>query len=118
MRARRTRFGLRWRRGRLRSSMGRRGWVALFFSLSYKVCGQDRDTDRARQTGKTHTLIELILQFIKRNLRILVCGPSNISVDNIVERLAPHKVPLIRLGHPARLLPSVLNHSLDVLTRT
>lgn len=55
---------------------------------------------------------------IKRNLRILVCGPSNISVDNIVERLAPHKVPLIRLGHPARLLPSVLNHSLDVLTRT
>lgn len=72
----------------------------------------------ARQTGKTHTLIELILQLIKRNLRILVCGPSNISVDNIVERLAPHKVPLIRLGHPARLLPSVLNHSLDVLTRT
>ncbi|KAG7292579.1 hypothetical protein NEMBOFW57_002614 [Staphylotrichum longicolle] len=69
-------------------------------------------------TGKTHTLIELILQLIKRNLRILVCGPSNISVDNIVERLAPHKVPLIRLGHPARLLPSVLNHSLDVLTRT
>ncbi|KAK4237508.1 P-loop containing nucleoside triphosphate hydrolase protein [Achaetomium macrosporum] len=69
-------------------------------------------------TGKTHTLIELILQLLKRNLRIVVCGPSNISVDNIVERLAPHKVPLIRLGHPARLLPSVLNHSLDVLTRT
>jgi len=70
------------------------------------------------QTGKTHTLIELILQMLKRNLRVLVCGPSNISVDNIVERLAPHKIPIIRLGHPARLLPSVLNHSLDVLTRT
>ncbi|KAK4165712.1 DNA-binding protein smubp-2 [Cladorrhinum sp. PSN259] len=69
-------------------------------------------------TGKTHTLIELILQMLKRGMRVLVCGPSNISVDNIVERLAPHKVPLIRLGHPARLLPSVLNHSLDVLTRT
>lgn len=55
---------------------------------------------------------------IKQDLRILVCGPSNISVDNIVERLAPHKVPIIRLGHPARLLPSVLNHSLDVLTQT
>jgi DNA polymerase alpha-associated DNA helicase A len=35
-----------------------------------------------------------------------------------VERLASHKVPMVRLGHPARLLPSVLNHSLDVLTRT
>lgn len=69
-------------------------------------------------TGKTHTLIELILQLLKQNLRLLVCGPSNISVDNIVERLAPHKVPMIRLGHPARLLPSVLNHSLEVLTRT
>lgn len=69
-------------------------------------------------TGKTHTLIELILQMLKRNLRVLVCGPSNISVDNIVERLAPHKVPIVRLGHPARLLPSVLNHSLEVLTKT
>lgn len=69
-------------------------------------------------TGKTHTLIELILQLLQQKLRLLVCGPSNISVDNIVERLASHKVPMIRLGHPARLLPSVLNHSLDVLTRT
>jgi DNA polymerase alpha-associated DNA helicase A len=69
-------------------------------------------------TGKTHTLIELILQMLKLNLQLLVCGPSNISVDNIVERLAPYKVPIIRLGHPARLLPSVLSHSLDVLTRT
>ena len=69
-------------------------------------------------TGKTHTLIELILQMLKHDLRILVCGPSNISVDNIVERLAPHKLPIVRLGHPARLLPSVLNHSLEVLSRT
>jgi len=69
-------------------------------------------------TGKTHTLIELIRQCLKQDLRLLVCGPSNISVDNIVERLSPHKVPMVRLGHPARLLPGVLNHSLDILTRT
>lgn len=69
-------------------------------------------------TGKTHTLVELVLQFIKQGKRMLVCGPSNISVDNIVERLSPHKVPMVRLGHPARLLPGVLSHSLDMLTRT
>ena len=69
-------------------------------------------------TGKTHTLIELILQLIGRGERLLVCGPSNISVDNVVERLAPHKIPMVRLGHPARLLPGVLNHSLEVLTKT
>lgn len=51
-------------------------------------------------------------------MRILVCGPSNISVDNIVERLSVHKLPILRLGHPARLLPSVVNHLLDVLTQT
>lgn len=27
-------------------------------------------------------------------------------------------MPIVRLGHPARLLPSVLSHSLDVLTQT
>lgn len=69
-------------------------------------------------TGKTHTLIELIRQMVQRNLRVLVCGPSNISVDNIVERLALHKIPIVRIGHPARLLPSVLDHSLEVLTQT
>lgn len=69
-------------------------------------------------TGKTYTLIELIRQLLDRGQRVLVCGPSNISVDNIVERLAPFKIPMIRLGHPARLLTSVLNHSLEILTRT
>jgi DNA polymerase alpha-associated DNA helicase A len=68
-------------------------------------------------TGKSSSVIELILQMVKRGGRLLVCGPSNISVDNIVERLAPHKVPMVRLGHPARLLPSVLNHSLEILTK-
>ncbi|DAA77514.1 TPA_exp: hypothetical protein A8136_6060 [Trichophyton benhamiae CBS 112371] len=69
-------------------------------------------------TGKTHTLIELIRQLVQRKKRVLVCGPSNISVDNIVERLALHKVPLVRIGHPARLLSSVLDHSLEVLSQT
>lgn len=69
-------------------------------------------------TGKTYTLIELIRQLVARRCRVLVCGPSNISVDNLVERLAPHNLPIIRLGHPARLLPSVMNHSLDILTET
>ncbi|KJX95412.1 DNA-binding protein smubp-2 [Zymoseptoria brevis] len=69
-------------------------------------------------TGKTHTLIELILQMVKLKLRLLVCGPSNISVDNIVERLAPHKVNMVRMGHPARLLPGVLSHSMEYLSRT
>ena len=71
-------------------------------------------------TGKTSTVVELVLQFLKQGQRVLVCGPSNISVDNIVERLAASSpsTQMVRMGHPARLLPSVLDHSLEVLTRT
>ncbi|KAF9354342.1 hypothetical protein BGX34_011094 [Mortierella sp. NVP85] len=69
-------------------------------------------------TGKTFTLVELIRQLVLQEKRILVCGPSNISVDNLVERLAHYRINIVRTGHPARLLPSVLDHSLDVLSRT
>lgn len=39
-------------------------------------------------------------------------------MDNIVERLASRKVSMVRLGHPARLLPAVLAHSMEVISRT
>ncbi|KAF3279567.1 DNA-binding protein SMUBP-2 [Orbilia oligospora] len=65
-------------------------------------------------TGKTQTLIEIIRQLVARDLKILVCGPSNISVDNIADKLGPFRIPMVRIGHPARLLPSVISTSLDV----
>ena len=41
-----------------------------------------------------------------------MCGPSNISVDNIVERLAPHKIPI---GKQFNVFP-VLDHEHIMLT--
>ena len=35
-----------------------------------------------------------------------------------MERLAPHRLQIVRVGHPARVLPSVVDHTLDVITRT
>ncbi|KAG9449471.1 hypothetical protein H6P81_009436 [Aristolochia fimbriata] len=64
-------------------------------------------------TGKTTTVLEIILQEVKRGSKILACAASNIAVDNIVERLFPYRVKLVRLGHPARLLPQVLESALD-----
>ncbi|KAI0831309.1 P-loop containing nucleoside triphosphate hydrolase protein [Trametes gibbosa] len=68
-------------------------------------------------TGKTHTLIEIIRQLTTvtpanpKPLRLLVCGASNMSVDNILERLlalpAPEngaKLRVTRVGHPARVM--------------
>ncbi|GAA0151831.1 DNA metabolism protein [Lithospermum erythrorhizon] len=66
-------------------------------------------------TGKTTTVVEIILQEVKRGSKILACAASNIAVDNIVERLVPHRVKLVRVGHPARLLPQVLDSALDSL---
>lgn len=68
-------------------------------------------------TGKTTTLVETILQLTARGERVLVCGPSNISVDTILERLSPfYKTnELIRIGHPSRLLEQNLKHCLDLV---
>lgn len=64
-------------------------------------------------TGKTTAVVEIILQEVKRGSKVLACAASNVAVDNIVERLANYRVKLVRLGHPARLLPQVLESALD-----
>ena len=76
-------------------------------------------------TGKTTTVVELIQQAVeKEKLRVLVTAPSNQAVDNILEKLVmncdPHskkKLRAVRLGHPARINPSILNYSLEYLVR-
>ncbi|CAJ0939811.1 unnamed protein product [Ranitomeya imitator] len=96
-------------------------------------------------TGKTTTVVEIMLQAVKQGLKfsfaifvtencstndaklwhffffskVLCCAPSNVAVDNLVERLSVYKEKILRLGHPARLLESLQHHSLDaVLARS
>ncbi|KAL5497984.1 hypothetical protein ACEPAH_2915 [Sanghuangporus vaninii] len=83
-------------------------------------------------TGKTHTLLEIIRQSLHPRFnhgsvntasagKILVCGASNLSVDNILERLLLPPLPAVqpikctRVGHPARVRgqASLLNATLD-----
>ncbi|NWI86897.1 SMBP2 protein, partial [Pitta sordida] len=66
-------------------------------------------------TGKTTTLVEIILQAVQQGLKVLCCAPSNVAVDNLVERLASSRARLLRLGHPARLLEPIQQHSLDAV---
>lgn len=35
------------------------------------------------------------------------------SIDNLLERLVPHGIPVTRLGHPARVLGSLQSATLD-----
>eukprot|EP00605_Chrysophyceae_sp_TOSAG23-4_P000054 GSChrysophyteH1.ASY1.ANO1.56.1 assembled CDS len=95
-------------------------------------------------TGKTTTLVELILQCVSRRERVLVCAPSNVAVDNILEKLTPAAIEkmeigandlhapslrppssraaaalprprLCRLGHPARMSEEVWPYCLEAL---
>ncbi|KAI8802126.1 DNA helicase [Cladochytrium replicatum] len=69
-------------------------------------------------TGKTYTCVEIVRQLAKHGKRVLVCGPSNISVDNLVERLSKCKLDIVRVGHPARILDTVLSQSLEARVRS
>jgi superfamily I DNA and/or RNA helicase len=66
-------------------------------------------------TGKTTTLVELIRQAVRRGDKVLVCAPSNLAVDNLLERLLAHGEAAVRLGHPARVLPQLREHTLDLM---
>ena len=66
-------------------------------------------------TGKTTTLVELIRQAVRRGDKVLVCAPSNLAVDNLLERLLAHGEHAVRLGHPARVLPQLREHTLDLM---
>jgi len=66
-------------------------------------------------TGKTTTVVEIIRQAVKAGDKVLVCAPSNVAVDNLVERLVREKVKVVRLGHPARVSSQLQKHSLDAL---
>ncbi len=71
------------------------------------------DSQAGIGTGKTHTLIEIIQQLTRETpdnsnpSRVLVCGASNLAVDNILERLLAlpavdkiQKLKVTRIGHP------------------
>lgn len=69
-------------------------------------------------TGKTTTVVELIRQAIRRGEKILACAASNLAVDNMLERLLAGGEKALRIGHPARVLPELQEHTLDVQVET
>lgn len=67
-------------------------------------------------TGKTTVLVEVIRRAVARGESVLASAPSNLAVDNLVERLVAAGIDPVRIGHPARVLPSVVEHTLDQKT--
>lgn len=64
-------------------------------------------------TGKTTTIVKCIKTIVAEEKQVLVCAPSNVAVDILVEKLVSEGVTTLRLGHPARVTSHVLKNTLD-----
>lgn len=64
-------------------------------------------------TGKTTTITKCIVDAVAKEKQVLVCAPSNAAVDLLVEKLVQEGLDVVRLGHPARLTPYVIENSID-----
>jgi predicted DNA helicase len=64
-------------------------------------------------TGKTTTAAEGIRQCVGRGESVLATAASNTAVDTMVEMLVEQGVDVVRLGHPARVTPTLRAHTLD-----
>jgi superfamily I DNA and/or RNA helicase len=63
-------------------------------------------------TGKTTVLVEIIRQAVARGQKVLASAPSNVAVDNMLEKLLEAGVKAVRLGHPARTLEELRHATL------
>jgi superfamily I DNA and/or RNA helicase len=63
-------------------------------------------------TGKTTVLVEIIQQAVAQGQRVLASAPSNIAVDNLLEKLLATNLKVVRMGHPARILDSLRHATL------
>ena len=68
-------------------------------------------------TGKTTTVVELIRQAVARGERVLATAASNHAVDNLLEKLLAAGEQPVRVGHPARVDPSLRERALDILVQ-
>ncbi len=66
-------------------------------------------------TGKTTTVVALILTAVAQRQTVLACAPSNTAVDNMAERLVAAGANIVRLGHPIRVSQELQSHTLDIL---
>jgi ATP-dependent RNA/DNA helicase IGHMBP2 len=64
-------------------------------------------------TGKTTVVAAIIADAVARGERVLACAPSNLAVDNILERLVEAGIGALRIGHPARVDVDLQQHTLD-----
>ncbi len=64
-------------------------------------------------TGKTTVLVEVIRQAVRSGNFVFATAPSNTACDHLLECLVKAGVSTLRIGHPARILRHLRDHTLD-----
>ncbi len=65
-------------------------------------------------TGKSTVLSEIAVQGVARGQRVLCTAASNAAVDHLLECCVTQNLRVLRVGHPARVLTHLQQHTLDV----
>jgi superfamily I DNA and/or RNA helicase len=66
-------------------------------------------------TGKSTVLAEIARQSVAQGKTIVCTATSNAAVDHLLELALDAGLKAIRVGHPARVLPHLQQHTLDLL---
>ncbi len=66
-------------------------------------------------TGKSTVLAEIARQAVRRGQKVLCTAASNAAVDHLVELCLREGLHAVRVGHPARVSPSLQEHTLDLI---
>lgn len=66
-------------------------------------------------TGKSTVLAEVASQLVGQGKRLVCTATSNAAVDHLLELCLEAGLSAIRVGHPARVLPHLQGHTLDLL---
>lgn len=65
-------------------------------------------------TGKSTVLATIARRAVDAGQRLLCTAASNAAVDHLLELCVAQGLSVVRLGHPARVLPHLTAHTLDV----
>ncbi|MEK8020930.1 MAG: AAA domain-containing protein, partial [Candidatus Parabeggiatoa sp.] len=78
---------------------------AVLTDLAYDGCDSQRQfvqkalatpdfaiLDGPPGTGKTTTILELIIQLVERDQRVLLCGSTHAAINNVLERISEQKL--------------------------
>lgn len=65
-------------------------------------------------TGKSTVLAEVAVQLARAGKRLVCTAASNAAVDHLLELALDAGLDALRVGHPARVLPRLQAHTLDL----